>query len=132
MQVLKALSISVAALLTSCASQPSEVELELLPIFTGKVVMFEAVRGGCGQRSQGIYRPGMYGAAGGLVVGILEGGGYCRYAVQRRDGTTRSFATPSWFEHGSCVEVFIKKGERALESKEPGIHALRSSTECTN
>lgn len=91
--------------LAACATKP---EINAL-VGTGTISEIHAAAALPGGHDMGIYRPGMGGAMGGLMVGLLSSIGSERahniYVVQLADGSKRWIRSSEPFAVGACVSI---------------------------
>ena len=103
--ILRDLLIFSTVLLYGCASLPSQNTSQ---VFIGRAVKKEFVP--AMPRSSGAYQPGMGGALGGLVAGILiHAGGtpaYTMYTLESSEGNKQEFPTTDKFRIGDCLAVY--------------------------
>ncbi len=100
--------LATLAVLNGCAA-PSEPHPMLA--ITARVTEREHFEGGPAKPgSTGIYRPGMGGALGGLVAGVVSGArkapAYWSYTIKSSDGSTRSLSILEEYDVGACISVF--------------------------
>jgi hypothetical protein len=85
--------------------------------------------------SPGVYRPGMGGAIGDAVAGVLMRSGkepaHTIYVVKLADETKRYVRQRERLAVGVCVSVVTEKAKIAQESWKYGEASLRLSKECS-
>lgn len=83
-------------------------------------------------RSTGIYRPGMYGAIGGLVAGIIAYSGgtpaYHQYTIRENNGTEDAVDATAELKVGDCVEAYVEKAKAKEAPQFDDIRFVASST----
>lgn len=115
------LLIPAVMFLSSCAT-PSPTHTELA--FTTRVVERQEVSATpAGPSKQGIYRPGMGGAVGGLVAGLLSGPSgatpaYWGYTFKMSDGSTRYAPSLVEYQVGDCLSVFTEPAKASTVAVE--------------
>lgn len=101
----------------------------------GRVLEAHEAAAMSGRSDMGVYRPGMGGAVGGLVAGIIMSIGsesaHTVFVVELSNGTKRWVRSTEKFAVGACVEVrasLAKASETSFALEEA---SLLSSKECT-
>ena len=103
-----ALVVVAALTIAGCATSSSQAPQHTARAFLGTVTERQEVV--AVPRSSGVYRPGMGGAVGGLVAGLVTNLGgtpaHWRYVVKTPDGSDRSVHATDQFGVGDCVAIY--------------------------
>jgi hypothetical protein len=122
---------ALATLISGCASTQPIAEHTVI-LLTGRVTARSDVRSV--DSGPGAYLPGMGGAVGGLVYGLLKAfetrTKYIIYDVKPTDGPTNFFQADQDVLVGACVEVVTKPDTVEPSKREPGDVSLRLSSKC--
>ena len=124
--------LAVATLsLASCAMSMSSSHSLLA--FTGRVTEIQSTTGTTAD--MGVYRPGMGGAVGGLVAGIMSAArstpDHSVFVIQTSEGAQRTARTKDTFKVGECVSIFTAPNNATGSPWNYGEATLKSSSTCT-
>ena len=130
-----ALMLATASLLAACAApsrRPSDEGPHDARVFTGRI---DSVAGAAAIRTgSGAYRPGMGGALGGAVAGILQSipvqNEHFTYSVMTNEGVIKPAPTADKFNVGDCVDAFVSKNKTGEAYWLFGEISLRPSKDC--
>jgi MFS family permease len=122
------LAISVLAIV-GCATTASHDTIAV----SGRIA--ETFDAAATTASQGIYRPGMGGALGGVIAGLITAArtepAHTIYVLALSDGTKRYVRDRAQIKVGTCVAVLTESSRLGQESWMYGEASLQGSNKCT-